>query len=798
MRPHRLYAEILLISLAVILLEVSYTRVFSFKLVYYFTYLIIGLAMLGIGAGAALVALFPHLRRVAASRLIPVCSLAAGAAVLGGYLVVARTQLNAFHMVESLRPLDLRVVLGEGAKLALICACLFAPFLAAGLALAAIFATRPESFNRLYFADLAGAGLGCAAAIPLISLVSPPGVVVLAGFVFTLAGVRLAVAHARPLLVPGALVSAALLLGALLPDRLPDPVPDPVKGLGPRLAHRTVLFSRWTPVFRIDVLPSPTSQDRHVIYHDAMIGSVLNRFDGDLSSLARFDHDRCSYPFRLLGPAPRVVIIGAAGGNEILASLYFRAAHVTAVELNPATVSLLTTDFADWSGRLAENERVTLVNGEGRSFLRRDDSRYDLVWFVAPDSYAAMNAATSGAYVLSESYLYTREMILESLAHLGENGLICAQFGEVDFDARPNRTARYLATARDAFRLLGMDDFRPHVLVATTRGLLTTSTIILRRAPFTDADVQRFVLAEGTLRYAPGRGNPDHPITQVISLPDEELERWHAHSRFDLRPVTDDSPFFWHFVRFREAVSGLRTDAPPGMEGGTGERLLLVLLVGAAAFAVALLLLPLLARRDTWRAIPAKAPAGVFFAAVGTGFMFLEVTLIQRLTLFLGYPTYSLTVTLFALLVATGLGSWLTERYGRRRNRALAVLAVVLSVLVLFYLRGMTPVTNYFFGWPFAVRVGLAIALVAPLGICLGALMPLGLATVAALSAHREEYVAWGWAVNGFFSVVSSVLSTIVAMAFGFNAVMVGALALYLIGIAALARIPAPQSPGGR
>ena len=198
--------------------------------------------------------------------------------------------------------------------------------------------------------------------------------------------------------------------------------------------------------------------------------------------------------------------------------------------------------FKKYDGDLAHQPGVHVHQGDGRSYLARQDGRYDLIWFVAPDSYAAMNAATSGAYVLSESYLYTREMILESLAHLGENGLICAQFGEVDFDARPNRTARYLATARDAFRLLGMDDFRPHVLVATTRGLLTTSTIILRRAPFTDADVQRFVLAEGTLRYAPGRGNPDHPITQVISLPDEELERWHAHSRFDVRPVTDDSP----------------------------------------------------------------------------------------------------------------------------------------------------------------------------------------------------------------------------------------------------------------
>ena len=213
---------------------------------------------------------------------------------------------------------------------------------------------RPE-FGGQSTTDAKGYLVGAAELVSEVSAL--PGVVVLAGFVFTLAGVRLAAAHARPLLVPGALVSAALLLGALLPDRLPDPVPDPVKGLGPRLAHRTVLFSRWTPVFRIDVLPSPTSQDRHVIYHDAMIGSVLNRFDGDLSSLARFDHDRCSYPFRLLGPAPRVVIIGAAGGNEILASLYFRAAHVTAVELNPATVSLLSVRStvakaaADWTCR---------------------------------------------------------------------------------------------------------------------------------------------------------------------------------------------------------------------------------------------------------------------------------------------------------------------------------------------------------------------------------------------------------------------------------------------------------------
>jgi hypothetical protein len=800
MRARPLYPEVFLLSLAVILLEVAYTRIFSFKLVYYFTYLIIGLALLGLGSGGVLVALVPRLRRRVGSGLVPACALVAGGAVLGGYLVVARTRLNAFEMVERLVPLVLPVVVREGAKLLLVCGCVFTPFLAAGVAIAAIFATRPDRFSRLYLADLLGAGLGCAAVIPLVTLISPPGCVLLAGLVATLAGVRLATRHARLLLVPMAAISAPLLLGAVFPGRLPDPVPDRVKGLGGRAGPPTILFSRWSPVFRIDVVPSPTSDARRVIYHDAMLGSVLNRFDGNPASLARFDHDQRAYPFRLLGPAPRVAIIGAAGGNEILASLYFNAAHVTAVELNPATVSLLTNVYADYSGHLADNERVTLINGEGRSFLGSDHGTYDLIWFVAPDSYAAMNAATSGAYVLSESYLYTREMISEALDHLPDDGLVCAQFGEVEFDLKPNRTARYLATARDAFRRRGVEDFGAHVLVATRRGLFTTSTILLRKTPFSADEAERFRRAleasDGTVRFAPGLGGDgQHPVTKVITLPGRDLERWFGEYPFDVRPVMDDAPFFWHFVPFRDAVGRLITaDAPPQMEEAVGELLLLVLLVVATAFAAALLLLPLLARREVWRRVPHKAPAAVFFAAIGTGFMFLEVTLIQRLTLFLGYPTYSLTVTLFALLVSTGAGSALSERYASRRDAALLALAGLLVGLVLFYFAGLAAITARAAGAPFAARVALASAIIAPLGLCLGAFMPLGLRTVAALGEHGEEYVAWSWAVNGFFSVVSSVLATILAMALGFNAVLLSALGVYLVGIAALLRIPAPEA----
>src|SRR5437870_2092792 len=191
MNARRLYLETFLISLAVILLEVSYTRVFSFKLVYYFTYLIIGIALLGLGAGGVFVAIFPRFRRLLPSRLIPGCCLVAAAAVLFGYLVVALLQLNLFHLIGSLAQHAYRTSLREAGKLTVICLALFTPFFAAGLALATIFATQTERINRLYFADLLGAGLGCAVCVPLIVHVSPPGAVMLAGFCFALSGLPL-------------------------------------------------------------------------------------------------------------------------------------------------------------------------------------------------------------------------------------------------------------------------------------------------------------------------------------------------------------------------------------------------------------------------------------------------------------------------------------------------------------------------------------------------------------------------------------------------------------------------------
>jgi spermidine synthase/MFS family permease len=786
--------EIFLISLAAVLLEISYTRIFSYKLYHYFVFLTIGIALLGLGSGGVFVAVSSRLRALAPERLIPLCCLGASLAVPLGYLIIAPTQLNVVDIEKSAI---------EVLTLAWICSLLFVPFLLVGVALAKIFGARPAEIDRLYFADLLGAGAGCAAAVPLFASVSPPGAIFLSAAILALAAFGKAAHACRGRAWPALALAGVLLVAVPFSGRLPDPVVDREKWNSPQRLGPKLLFTRWSSVFRVDVTQSFRPEMELYIAHDGNLGSNILRFDGDLSGMNRFLKDVRSSPFSVLAAEPKVLIIGSAGGHEILASLYFGASHVTAVELNPVTVSLLTDHYADYSGRIAEHPRVTLVNGEGRSFIKRDPGRYDLIWFVAPDSYASMNAASSGAYVLSESYLYTQEMIREAFGHLEPGGVLCLQTGDIGFATKPNRSARYLSTAREALHSLGIDAFERHVLVSSTPEFLNMVTILLRNEPFTQEQVAAFranakkvqpIGKETTVWHPREPGAAiTHPVQRVISLPPAQLARWRRTYPYDISPVSDDAPFFWHFTGFRDAVFDPpdRHDQIYDPEDAKGERVLVLLLLFVTLFAAAFLLLPLVTIRDVWHRMPHKRQALAYFAALGLGFMFFEISMIQKLTLFLGYPAYSLTITLFALLVFSGIGSLLSGRYAEHRNRALLTLLAGLVALTLFYQFGIGWLVDLFIGAPLALRALLALACLAPLGLCLGAFMPLGLASVAALTPHREQYVAWAWAVNGFFSVVSSVLATMLSMTFGFRWVLFLALVIYGVGVAALTRIPA-------
>jgi spermidine synthase len=777
-------AEILLISFVGLLLEVSYTRIISFKLFYYYTYLVIGLALLGIGTGGVLVAISAHLRR-AKTDTIMLWGLLIGAASVGiGYAVVAVTGTDTFAIWDY-GTLTSFENLG---RLLVIAFALFASFIAIGVMIATLFSRRPERIGRLYFADLLGAGLACAVIVALIGSIGPPATIMLSGVILAVAGLRIAIRRRSRLAPVAAVLALVLGVGALWPSLLPRQRPDALKQ---EINEDREPYWSWSPIFRVDV--AEVSPDALLLFHDGLFGSVIYRWNGDVSTLGRYQSDARSFPFAVKGTPPgRVLIIGAAGGNEVLTSLYFDAGHIDAIELNPVTHELVTDRFADYDGHLADHPKVNYEQGDGRSFLARSDDTYDIVWFPAPDSYATTTAAQSGAFVLSESYLYTTETIVDSFDHLGPNGIIATQYGEFDYEGRPNRTTRYVSTARKALAERGVKDPSRHIIVVTTptEGPSALSTILVKEKPFTQAEVDRLTGSIGavprsTLRYAPGHPVEGSSVSEVATLPGSKLDRFYDSYPYDVRPISDDAPFFWHFSPFGDVVREITHPVQPD-DVAVGERVLLLLLAVAALFAAVFLLLPFVAIRKVWTALPRKPRSALYFASLGLGFMFFEITLIQRMVLFLGYPTYSLTVTLASILIFTGVGALLTGRYGHRPGRVVPVLLAALAGLTVFYQFGLPPLTDALQGWPLGGRVAIAFVMLAPLGICLGAFMPLGLGAVSRLTEFSRQYVAWGWAVNGFASVVGAVLTTILAMQFGFRTVLFVALAVYGVAVLAL------------
>jgi hypothetical protein len=785
---------ILLISLAGLLLEVGYTRIISYKLWYYYTYLVIGLALLGIGSGSVFVAIYSPVRRWSTERIIGVSAIAGAISIAIGELVVAIVRIDTVVIWDY----------GSGRsfanlfRLALISLAIYVTFIAFGVIVAVLLGRAGDGLGRIYFSDLVGAGLGALLAIPLISWLGPPRVIMLAALVFAVVGLA-CFSPRSPWFGVGALTSVALVVVVTASSLLPDIRPELTKVYEAHPAH-----SAWGPVFRVDVVP--VTGDSSLLLHDATFGSAIHRFNGDPATL-NYRQDPRSLPFQVLGTPPqRELIIGSAGGNEILASLSYKAPNIEAVELNPVTVSILKKHFADYTGHLADRPDVHLHRGDGRSYLARQDRKYDLVWFVAPDSYAATNAASSGALVLSESYLYTKQMIKETLEHLSPDGIMVAQFGELTFE-RPNRTGRYIVTARKAFEELGVGDPSTHMLVSaqlTDVGALggALSTIVVKKSPLTPAEVDRFragvdTMPNHVLYAAPGHDIRRGVVSRLASGTDRQVDAIVAGYPKNITPVEDDAPYFWHFTKFGNVIAHIGEPfTTRDREDVVGERVLLLMLGIAAVYAAVFLLAPFIAVRRKWRAFPAKGTSAVYFAALGLGFMFFEITMIQRLVQFLGYPTYSLTVTLAAILVSTGVGALLSHRFADRGRAPMTGLLAVLAVLTVFYqfaLPGL--LTGPLLSTGLGTRIAVAVAVLTPLGLCLGMFMPLGLGRVVNLSPYGEEYVAWAWAVNGFFSVIGSVLTTILSMAFGFRVVQLAALAVYVVAGIAFSRLPV-AAPG--
>ncbi|NND75954.1 MAG: hypothetical protein HKN44_13195 [Ilumatobacter sp.] len=770
-------------------LEIAYTRVISFKIFYYYTYFVIGLALLGLGAASTAIALSTRLRTMDPLVLVRRAAPVAGLVGAIAYVVVANIATDANLIWVGTRTQALEQLL----RLFTLSLVLTAVFFGVGLILARLIVAEAHEVRRLYFWDLTGAALGCLTAVPLQATIGPPTMILLSSVILVGLGVAVAVQHR--VLSPSWIAVAAVAVVAAVSAGTFDVRADATKSLRP---GDDSAGGDWGPVFRVDAVQVG---DLYLLHHDGLFGSAIWRYDGTRETTARFDTDSRQVPFAALGrDAERILIIGAAGGNEIQAALTFGVGHVDAVELNPVTVGLLEGEFADFSGNLTARDDVDYIQGDGRTYLARTDELYDLVWFVAPDSYAASNAATSGAFVLSESYLYTEEMIQSAYDHLTPDGMVVTQFGDFDFDVRPTRTARYLVTAREALadEVPAFADQSALVVDQGDVDLTRFSTIMLFKQP-PGPDVSRRI--EAALSNIPASTPfhlPDGSVdgggvtTALIRGSDAEVADLVGGYRYDISAIDDDRPFFWHFASF-SAVAGDWSRSFEDLEIAIGERLLLVLIAIAIVVATLCLGLPfVLTRRRTERAapIPGRSRMFVYFAAIGLGFMFVEISMIQRFALLLGYPTLSLSVSLFSLLLATALGARWSGRVGTSPRVGLPLAVVALWVVTVTYLLISDAVTDVALAWSQPYRIALVIAMLMPVGIALGVFLPAGIDRATALVADvpggdEGRFVAWCWAVNGFFSVIGSSVTTVASMTFGFDRTVVIGLLLYLVALAA-------------
>jgi hypothetical protein len=822
-----------LLSAATLGYEILLMRLFSIIQWHHFAYMMISVALLGYGAAGAMVAL-------AQRWLVPrfAAVFVSGAILFGVFSVASFT----FAQRVAFNPLEILWDPREPLRLLLIYLLLFVPFFCAATSVCLTLTRFNDQIPRIYSFDIGGAGLGSVAIIGALFALRPLDALRLLGAAGIAAAALACVEcrwHRRWL--PALLLGAAAVLAAGLSRDWLALRPSEYKELSQTLhikdAH--VVAESSSPLGLVTVVESPLIPFRHApglslnatmepprqlgVFTDGDGLSALNRYDGRREPLGYLDYLTSALPYHLLR-RPKVLVLGSGAGVDVLQALYHDASAIDAVELNPQIIDAVQRRFADFSGKPYSAPNVRLFIGEARGFIASRGERYDLIQVALLDSFSASSA---GLFALSESYLYTVQAFQDYLRHLNPGGMLAITRWVT---LPPRDVLKLFATGVLAMENTGVTQpFRRLVLIRGWK----TATLLIKNGEFDDADIAAlgsFCRARSfDVGYYPGMQAAEANRYNVLEEPyffeaarallSPGRDTFWARYKFDVRPATDDKPYFFHFFKWRSLPEFLALKGRGGLPLlEWGYPILIATLLQATLTAMALILFPLwvMTRRKrtavdppllkaTPRSNATPSPAAIserrvaiYFVAIGFAFMFIEIAFIQKFVLLLSHPLYAVAVVLCAFLSFAGLGSRYTQRLqgreapfashasrpGRNTNpRSVAAMAIVaIAAISLFYLFVLPALFPLLIPLSDPARIVIAVLLVAPLAFAMGMPFPLGLSRVA---AGADTLVPWAWGVNACTSVVAAVLATVLAIHLGFTAVVVIAVLLYLAAAAA-------------
>jgi len=812
---------IFVLSMSTLALQALFIRLFSISLWYHFAFMIVSIALLGFGASGTYLSIFLKnntnnedqenekrgllKNKYYLSRFSFLFSLT----TILSYLIFNLVPFNPYRMAfDKIQFLYLFIwYLG-----------LTAPFFFSGVCLGILLSQKSEKVHIVYFYNLVGSSIGSffvVLTIPifggekLVLLIACFGIIASFLFLpkyqtdfsnyknlFTKLSSIFIKSKNRFILVNIFSFILIIILIIFTPPFFQIRM-APQKTLSQLLnfPDSKILLTEWNAFSKVDVIESDkihSAPGLSLKFPDPPPKQIGITTDGDdLSPITFCDNTKNttdflyylpSYIAYVLKPNSNVVLMNPGGGLDILSALQNNCKKITIVEKNPILINLLKEDYGDFNGNILNSSKVKVINENDRNFIASSKKKYDLIFLCLDDSYKVV---TAGTYGLGENYEYTVEAIKQYYNHLEINGILCISRW---LQLPPSESLKIFSTILSSLDELNIKD--PQDYVCAIRSF-STSFIMVKNGKFSNEEkqgVKDFCDERGfDLIYfsniMPDEINKNIKInkpyyyecfSKIIGIDKEDFINEYE---FDVSPTTDNKPFFFHFFKPSHIPKILASYGKTWQPfGGGGYLILFALLLISVLLSIMLIIIPLIIRGKRFNLKVSKWQIFVYFSAIGIGFLFIEIPLMQKFILYLGHPIYSVSTVLFSILFFSGLGSLILgkdTKYFTLKICALLILILILLMLSPVLLKNLM-------AYPFYIRFISCILILAPIGFLMGVPFPMGIRLTSEISS---ELIPWAWSINGFASVISSILATIFAISWGFNSVLIMSFFAYLLAL---------------
>jgi hypothetical protein len=772
---------IFIVSMASLLHEFTLTRILSVSLWYHFAFMIISVALLGIGVSGVAVSLFPKLMQKPIDKLLAVLSLIYGASVILTFVISYYIPIDPFSLFTQ----KIQFVI-----IPIYYVLITIPFFFSGLIISVLLTKFLGEVSKLYFFDLTGAGLSVFAFTLLIPMSGGNGTIVFVSAFGFLAAMIFSFRKDSRLFLTSFILMICVFAFLIKKDDILQIRVTPNKIYANYIAERPDLnmYTGWNTISKIDVMKEEeASQDGY----NVMLAIIdEGNATTNIPNVRKMPpptkpYDASNLAFVGKDSADKVFIIGSGGGGEVLVSMYHSAKKVTGVEINGLLNDIITNTLAGWTGQLINNNpKVEIITDDARSVIKRSKDIYDVI--ISAHTISA-SAVSSGSMSMVENFIMTKEAVKDYLIHLDNSGIM--------YISRPEaQIPKLITTLKEAGKELGIknDEFnyvvfrRPATEYEVTNSYL--AGVIYKKNGFDLLDMMSMRNEANSL----GLDIEFDPLTMqeniyntLVNSKTIELEI--AKNPSVLTPATDDKPFFDDNYKFSDVSWSTIKDVFSQDDKAilalkskpVAQITLLTMLVQVLLISILLLIIPAIFIKGE-RKFKVDKKFLMFFAFIGLGYISIQISLIQKFTLFLGQPVYTMLTVISSMLIFSGIGSKYSQKFINESRTKLYSVFLIIAIYTMFIGLVSPVLFDALFSLSLLLRIIITIILLAPLAFFMGMPFPTG---ISMLKNDDSRMVGISWAVNGFFSVIGTVITMILAMVFGFKIIFFMAGVFYLIAL---------------